>query len=127
MIIKYLSPVYITFLTPVYYFLVKVIVIIYNLIFYEREKFLKDKSIVYIKENFFLDVSGDIFCLIGFLVYLEILELNCLDLSYNSRKKIDERSRTESMALSSEEGDGIINNVDDEDEDEEMDKDKLCK
>jgi len=31
------------------------------------------------------------------------------------------------MALSSEEGDGIINNVDDEDEDEEMDKDKLCK
>ena len=72
MIIKYLSPVYITFLTPVYYFLVKIIVIIYNLIFYERERFLKDESIIYIKENFFLDVSGDIFCLIGFLVYLEI-------------------------------------------------------
>jgi len=51
--------------------------------------------------------------------------LNCLDLSYNSRKKIDERSRTESLALSSEEGDDIINNVDDEDE--EIDKNKLCK
>ena len=123
MIIKYLSPVHITFLTPIYYFLVKVIVIIYNLILFDSEHFLKDSSIKYIKENFFLDVSGDLFCLFGFLVYLEIIELNCLDLSYNSRKKIDERGRIESFALSSEDGDIILNNFDDEDKDSDKDED----
>jgi hypothetical protein len=141
MFIKYLSPVHIKFLTPIHHFFVKLIVIRFNLIFFDCEHFLKDSYIKYIKENFFLDVSGDLFCLFGFLVYLEIIELNCFDLSYNSRKKIDERGRIESFALSSEDGD--INNFEEEekdsdkdddinkdegiDKDENIDKGKLCK
>lgn len=130
MIIKYLNPIYITLLTPTIYFFDKVIAIIYNLIltFFNKGIFLVNKDIDFIKENFYLDFSGDIFCFISFLVYLEIIELNCLDLSYNSRKKIDERGRIESITLNSEFVDDK-NNINDEDEDidEDVDIDKLCK
>ena len=126
MIIKYLSPVYITLLTPTYYFLLKVIAIIYNLILsiFDKGKFLEDKGVDYIKENFFLEVSGDIFSLISFLIYLEIIELNCFDLSYNSRKKINERARLESISLTREFLDINKNNINDEDEDEDQDQDQ---
>lgn len=130
MIIKYLNPIYITLLTPTIYFFDKVIAIIYNLIltFFNKGIFLVNKDIDFIKENFYLDFSGDIFCFISFLVYLEIIELNCLDLSFNSRKKIDERGRIESITLNSEFVDDK-NNINDEDEDidEDVDIDKLCK
>ena len=130
MIIKYLNPIYITLLAPTIYFFDKVIAIIYNLIltFFNKGIFLVNKDIDFIKENFYLDFSGDIFCFISFLVYLEIIELNCLDLSYNSRKKIDERGRIESITLNSEFVDDK-NNINDEDEDidEDVDIDKLCK
>ena len=66
------------------------------------------------KEKFFLDVSGDIFCLIGFLIYLEIIELNYFDLSYNVRKNISQRSRQESLDMIN-----IINTTNTFDEDNE--------
>ena len=53
-----------------------------------------------------------------------------MDLSYNSRKKIDERGRLESIILNNEFVDpkNKINNEDEgEDIDEDVDKDKLCK
>ena len=49
------------------------------------------------KYNFFLDISGDIFSIIGFLIYLEIFILNCCGLNYDSRKNIDFRSRMDSL------------------------------
>ena len=65
------------------------------------------------KEKFFLDVSGDIFCLIGFLIYLEIIQLNCFDLSFNVRDNIERRSRDESINMTN-----IINPSDTFDEDD---------
>ena len=50
--------------------------------------------------------------------------MNCLDLSYNSRKKIDERARIESIALNSEKGDIYKNNINDDNDDEDIDKDE---
>ena len=125
MIIKYLNPIYITLLTPTIYFFDKLISLIYNLILtiFNKGIFLVNGKIKYIKENFYLDFSGDIFCFISFLVYLEIIELNCLDLSYNSRKKIEERARIESITLNNEFAD-IKNILNDEDEDKDKDKDK---
>ena len=101
MIIKFLTPIHLTFLTPIYYFFFKVILIIYNifyLIFHNGEgKLLEDPETKFIKSKFFLDVSGDIISLIGFLIYLEIIELNCFDLSYNSRSNIIKRGINESF------------------------------
>ena len=73
--------------------------------------------------KFFLDVSGDVYCFFGFLIYLEIIELYCFNLSYNSRKSIDQRGRLESSNISD---DKIIyldnlNNSDDEDNDDNED------
>ena len=101
MIIKFLTPIHLTFLTPIYYFFFKVILIIYNifyLIFHNGEgKLLEDPQTKYIKSKFFLDVSGDVNSLIGFLIYLEIIELNCFDLSYYSRSNIIRRGINESL------------------------------
>ena len=38
-----------------------------------------------------MDVAGDIVCLIGFLIYLEIIELKFFGLNYNLRKYIMQR------------------------------------
>ena len=39
-------------------------------------------------DKFFCDISGDIICLFGYLIYLEIIELNCYNLNYNLKKTI---------------------------------------
>ena len=45
-----------------------------------------------IEYKFTLDVSGDLLSIIGFLVYLEIIELNFCNLDYNLRKTIMEKA-----------------------------------
>ena len=121
MIIKFLTPVHLTFLTPVYYFFFKVILIIYNifyLIFHHgKGKFLDDSDMKYTKQKFFLDVFGDINCMIGFLIYLEIIELNCFNLSYNSRSNIIDRERKESFKIIENEF-ATLNNLVEDDNDE---------
>ena len=116
MIIKYLTPVHYIFLSPIYFFFFKVFLIIYNifyLIINKKGKFLEETDMNFTKEIFFLDVSGDIFCLIGFLIYLEIIQLNCFDLSFNVRDNIERRSRDESINMAN-----IINPSDTFDEDD---------
>ena len=121
MIIKFLTPVHLTFLTPVYYFFFKVILIIYNifyLIFHHgKGKFLDDSDMKYTKQKFFLDAFGDINCMIGFLIYLEIIELNCFNLSYNSRSNIIDRERKESFKIIENEF-ATLNNLVEDDNDE---------
>lgn len=116
MIIKYLSPIHLIFLTPIYYFFAKVLVIVYNLIlkiFNKCERFLKDPNIDYIKEKFYLDISGDIFSFFAFLIYLEIIELSFLKLNENLRKNIIARGTKEASIIGE---DGIIDEDDDEDD-----------
>ena len=95
MIIKHLTPVHIVFLTPLFYFFEKLILLIYNIIYCSIKNdftaFFNENEMKFIKEKFCLDILGDIFSFFGFLVYLEMIELNCCGLNYNLRNKIINR------------------------------------
>ena len=84
-IIYYLSPVHYFFYDSTHQFLSDTAVLIYNLI--------EKKNI----SEIIFDVVEDFFALIGFVIYLEIIELNFCELNYNLRKKIIERSIEDSI------------------------------
>ena len=91
LIIKNYSPIHVIFSFPVQYFLEKTFVLIFTAIFYYDKLFPKENQ----KERFVSDESGDIGAIIGFLIYLEIIELNFCGLNYNIRKNIIYRSQKE--------------------------------
>ena len=100
MIIKYLTPVHVGFLVPMRYFFTKIILFTYNTIVHfaksDKKIFYWD-SMEYLKQKFIFDTFGDIISFIGFLVYLEIIELNFCNLNINLRKNIILRSRYDSL------------------------------
>ena len=70
------------------------VLLIYNVIYCSAKR----NSPGFFKEDvdiFFLDVSQDIIAVIGFLIYLEIIQLNFCQLSYNVRSKIIKRGMME--------------------------------
>jgi len=85
LVIKYTDPVNITFSSPILFIIKKIVLIINNLIL-DNECF-KDTS-NYKVDKFFLDISGDIICLFGYLIYLEIIELNFFNLNYDIKESI---------------------------------------
>ena len=111
LIIKYLTPVHIIFLSPIFYFFFKLVLIIYNVFYCTIKKdfsgFFNTKDMSFLVQKFFLDVSGDVVSFIGFLIYLEIIELNCFQLDYNLRNTITRRGINESLD---------IENINDEDD-----------
>ena len=90
LVIKYMGPVHIILAQPIFFFLKKIVLVINNLI--KDKTFFKDTS-NYKPARFFLDIGGDIVCIFGFLIYLEIIELNCFNLNYNLRKNIIRRGK----------------------------------
>ena len=46
-------------------------------------------------KKFLLDESGDIASILGFLIYLEIIELNFCNFNFNLKKNIAHRSESE--------------------------------
>ena len=83
LVIKYLSPVHVIFSFPIIFILEKILLIINTIINCEQRHFRifkEDNKYKYWK--FFLDISGDIVSLIGFLIYLEIITLNCRIFNY---------------------------------------------
>ena len=115
LVIKYLTPVYIVFSIPIYYFVQKSILIINTQI--REGRIFKDNSDIKISK-FFLDSSGDILSILGCLVYLEIIELNFNGYNFNLRKNIIQRSLIDSNDIEKKmtEINGII-----EDDDETSD------
>lgn len=92
-IIEKLNPIYLIFSFPVYYFIQKIILIITTFIKEEERYYIFRKDhINYIWEKFSLDISGDIFSIIGFLIYLEIIELHFCKLDKNLRRNIIARA-----------------------------------
>ena len=89
LLIKYLSPVYIIFANPLYFMNQKLMLGLYTLLM-ERTFFLIKNT--YSIQKFYFDISGDLLSIFGFLIYLEIIELNCCDLNYNLKKNIIIRS-----------------------------------
>ena len=97
MIIKFLSPIHYIFSNEIYFSFKKIALPIYTLI-NEKSFFIKE-PIKYILPKFILDTSGDFLSLIGFLVFLELIELNFCDFNINLRRKIMDRSEIESISL----------------------------
>ena len=72
--------------------------------------------------KFIVDTLSDLFSVIGYLIYIEIVELKFCNLDYNIRKNIMIRSRIEFTSLDSEYGiaeedDFSIDNTNDNDND----------
>ena len=86
-IVQYLNPIYKSFSSPLTYFLQKLI-LIYQL--------NDNEPIKYLNTSFFLDLSSDLTAILGFLIYLEIVELNFCDLNKDLRKNIITRGINES-------------------------------
>ena len=97
-VIQHLTPVYLILSNPIYYMLQKIILLLNN---YIIKGYLFIKEILsFEKSRFFLDLSGDIFSIIGFLIYLEIIELNFCNYDYNIKTNITRRSLLESNEIS---------------------------
>ena len=77
LIIRDLSPFHIFVKYKIYYLLIQFILFCFN-------QKIKNKAF------YFVELSSDIICFIGFLIYLELIEIRCL--SYGLRKHIIERS-----------------------------------
>ena len=87
-IIEFLTPVHIIFATPIYYLFNKSYLCLFNFI-YDGSAFRKD---IYEKEiRISLDYASDVVSLLGFLIFLEIIELNFCGLDYNLKRKILDR------------------------------------
>jgi len=92
LIIKFLTPVYIIFYSSIYYFIIKIIAIFYNIMsanYFFDIKYEKAERRFYI---FLLDLSGNFIAIFGFLIYLELIELRFCKLNYNLREAISKRS-----------------------------------
>jgi len=80
LVIKYLTPIHFIFCNLIYLLMLGIEELILNIIIYSFE--FKD----------LFNISPFICSFIGFLIYLEIIELNFCNLNYNLRKYINERS-----------------------------------
>ena len=69
--------------------------LIFTAIFFV-EKLFKTKEQL---KKFLLDTSGDIASILGFLIYLEIIELNFCGLNFNLKKNIISRSEDDYQIL----------------------------
>ena len=96
LIIKYLTPVHLIFSIPIFYFFQKTSLAAYN---YIIKEFYNHSQIKYIKEKYILDLSSDFFSFFGFLIYLEMIELNCFKFNYNTKRNIIRRSFGESYGI----------------------------
>jgi len=99
LIVQKLTPIHNIFYCSIYYSIIKIIALFYNKIktnhfFNGNEENNKEKFYI-----FFLDLSGNIIAIFGFLIYLEIIELKFCNFNYNSKKSIIKRSMDD-VALS---------------------------
>lgn len=99
LILEYLTPIHYIFSSAIYYLLNQLIFILYHKLkngYYFGGK----KEYTALKfHKFLINLFSNIFACFGFLVYLEIIELNCYGLNYNLKRKIIERSIEEKLTI----------------------------
>ena len=88
LIIEKYTPIHVIFSFPIQFFIEKTFLLIFTAIFFRDDLFKKDNQL----SKFLLDESGDIASILGFLIYLEIIEVNFCGFNYNLKKNISERS-----------------------------------
>ena len=115
-VIQHLTPVYLILSNPILFMLQKIILSAKNYNIQENSLFRKG-TIDFIKIKFFLDWAGDLFSIIGFLIYLEIIELNFCNYDYNTKTNIARRSFIESNEINEPEKSGYNDEENHEDED----------
>ena len=100
-ILKNLAPEYFFFLGSITGVFSQIIMMINNKI--SKGYFIADeeKDFKLLLTKFLLNIIGNSLAVIGFLVYLEIIELNFCNLDYNIRRKIMERSIIDSIERTS--------------------------
>ena len=107
-IIKNLSPEYIICFNSIYYFITEIIDLCYFLISYLKDKDNdqnqvrdnnKNKGFKFYK---FFSMLAEIFCFLGCLIYLELIELHFCKLDYNINKSIKIRATIDTN------GEGLI-------------------
>ena len=98
LIIKLYSPIHVIFSFPIQYFLGKFFLLIFTAIFFRDDYLFPDKNKI---SKFLTDEFGDTFSIIGFLIYLEIIELHFCNLDYNLKNNIINRSNNEIKELAS--------------------------
>ena len=91
LIIKNYTPIHVIFSFPMQFFIEKTFLLIFTAIFFRSHLFSEENQL----EKFLLDISGDIASIIGFLIYLEIIELNFCKLNYNLKKNIISRGEND--------------------------------
>lgn len=91
LIIKFYTPVHVIFSFPIQYFLEKMFLLIFSALFFRDDLFTQENHV----SKFLLDISGDTFSIIGFLIYLEIIELHFCNLDFDLKKNIMKRSENE--------------------------------
>ena len=89
LIIKIDTPIHVIFSFPIQFFIEKTFLLIFTAIFFLQELFKTKEQL----KKFLLDESGDITSILGFLIYLEIIELNFCNLNFNLKKNIISRSK----------------------------------
>ena len=100
-IVKHLNPIYKSFFIPVTYFIQKLI-LMYQINSNEPRK--------YLNVSFFIDFSSDITAIIGFLIYLEIIELNFCKLNKDLRKNIIMRGEIDQIDYEKDKGTTVLDN-----------------
>ena len=91
--IKLLSPIHVIFSFPILFFIKKFALPIFTEI--KERSFFSKNHIGNIVIKYILDLIGDFISIIGFLIYLEIIELKFCGFNYNIRKSIFSRSEEE--------------------------------
>ena len=95
LIIKLYSPIVVPLSFPVEFFLEKTFLVIFTAIFFREDLFTKNNQL----QKFLMDETGDIFSIIGFLIYLEIIELHFCKLDYDLINNIINRAKIENKEL----------------------------
>ena len=93
-IFENLTPIHKAFSYPILFFSEKIIFLLVNV-----KNFYEKKNDYYLMIKLILDLFSDFFSIIGYIIYLEIIELNFCGFNYNLRKNIIIRGRYDSNHL----------------------------
>ena len=94
-IIKFYTPIHVIFSFPIQFFIEKTFLLIFTGLFFREDLFAREILL----EKFLLDISGDIASIIGFLIFLEMIELNFCGFNYNLMKNIINRGEKDYKVL----------------------------
>ena len=76
---------------PIQFFIEKTFLLIFTSIYDVNQLFPENNQL----QKFLLDISGDVFSIFGFLIYLEMIELNFCGLNFNLEQNIINRGKSE--------------------------------